>query len=160
MIIGFSICFFFFFKQKTAYEMRISDWSSDVCSSDLGAPHARFRTAPVRRRARPRTWRRARYGAARHAPVRGSGRRLPDRTAVTEGSSDDLSSRSSAGTGHRSEEHTSELQSLMRTSYAVFCLKKKRKTHHRTPVTNAPHKCSLLLETQQKRQGHTDYIIT
>src|SRR3546814_1246667 len=31
----FSIIFFFFFKQKTAYEMRISDWSSDVCSSDL-----------------------------------------------------------------------------------------------------------------------------
>src|SRR3546814_7239419 len=35
----FSTCVFvcFFFKQKTAYEMRISDWSSDVCSSDLGA---------------------------------------------------------------------------------------------------------------------------
>src|SRR3546814_2290908 len=30
-----SLCVFFFFKQKTAYEMRISDWSSDVCSSDL-----------------------------------------------------------------------------------------------------------------------------
>src|SRR3546814_6889468 len=30
------LCVFFFFKQKTAYEMRISDWSSDVCSSDLG----------------------------------------------------------------------------------------------------------------------------
>src|SRR3546814_2523518 len=30
-------CIFFFFKQKTAYEMRISDWSSDVCSSDLKA---------------------------------------------------------------------------------------------------------------------------
>src|SRR3546814_10071571 len=30
------MCLFFFFKQKTAYEMRISDWSSDVCSSDLG----------------------------------------------------------------------------------------------------------------------------
>src|SRR3546814_1260001 len=29
------VLFFFFFKQKTAYEMRISDWSSDVCSSDL-----------------------------------------------------------------------------------------------------------------------------
>src|SRR3546814_3653292 len=29
------LCVFFFFKQKTAYEMRISDWSSDVCSSDL-----------------------------------------------------------------------------------------------------------------------------
>src|SRR3546814_8763476 len=32
----FHVCCFFFFKQKTAYEMRISDWSSDVCSSDLG----------------------------------------------------------------------------------------------------------------------------
>src|SRR3546814_3419165 len=31
--------FFFFFKQKTAYEMRISDWSSDVCSSDLVSIH-------------------------------------------------------------------------------------------------------------------------
>src|SRR3546814_13254269 len=43
---------FFFFKQKTAYEMRVSDWSSDVCSSDLGQDRdglsrrwpARFRT--------------------------------------------------------------------------------------------------------------------
>src|SRR3546814_6477259 len=32
------VLFFFFFKQKTAYEMRISDWSSDVCSSDLPLP--------------------------------------------------------------------------------------------------------------------------
>src|SRR3546814_13087631 len=36
---------FFFFKQKTAYEMRISDWSSDVCSSDL--PYPRLRARPV-----------------------------------------------------------------------------------------------------------------
>src|SRR3546814_2036838 len=36
-ILGIMFCFFFF-KQKTAYEMRISDWSSDVCSSDLCAP--------------------------------------------------------------------------------------------------------------------------
>src|SRR3546814_9388249 len=36
MLVEESACFlFFFFKQKTAYEMRISDWSSDVCSSDL-----------------------------------------------------------------------------------------------------------------------------
>src|SRR3546814_14249267 len=36
MIVGLDLCgLFFFFKQKTAYEMRISDWSSDVCSSDL-----------------------------------------------------------------------------------------------------------------------------
>src|SRR3546814_2581267 len=35
--VNFTLCvsYFFFFKQKTAYEMRISDWSSDVCSSDL-----------------------------------------------------------------------------------------------------------------------------
>src|SRR3546814_19934639 len=35
LIIRLGYCVFFFFKQKTAYEMRISDWSSDVCSSDL-----------------------------------------------------------------------------------------------------------------------------
>src|SRR3546814_6696500 len=35
----FCCLFFFFFKQKTAYEMRISDWSSDVCSSDLLVEH-------------------------------------------------------------------------------------------------------------------------
>src|SRR3546814_7945280 len=35
MSVLFVLAFFFFFKQKTAYEMRISDWSSDVCSSDL-----------------------------------------------------------------------------------------------------------------------------
>src|SRR3546814_3080601 len=41
---------FFFFKQKTAYEMRISDWSSDVCSSDLVAVAAKRRLAVQRRR--------------------------------------------------------------------------------------------------------------
>src|SRR3546814_7293673 len=40
-----ALCFFFFFKQKTAYEMRISDWSSDVCSSDLACA-ARPRRMP------------------------------------------------------------------------------------------------------------------
>src|SRR3546814_3065488 len=39
--------FFFFFKQKTAYEMRISDWSSDVCSSDLAARPAADRPHPA-----------------------------------------------------------------------------------------------------------------
>src|SRR3546814_185658 len=37
--------FFFFFKQKTAYEMRISDWSSDVCSSDLRFRHPDLRVS-------------------------------------------------------------------------------------------------------------------
>src|SRR3546814_3707294 len=48
-----SDCFLCFFKQKTAYEMRISDWSSDVCSSDLVALEARLRrtcVAPRQRR--------------------------------------------------------------------------------------------------------------
>src|SRR3546814_2797541 len=41
-VVSRSVLFsFFFFKQKTAYEMRISDWSSDVCSSDLGSRRCR-----------------------------------------------------------------------------------------------------------------------
>src|SRR3546814_3144421 len=44
--------FVFFFKQKTAYEMRISDWSSDVCSSDLGAPR-RIGASPAARPTAP-----------------------------------------------------------------------------------------------------------
>src|SRR3546814_9187937 len=42
----FTILWFFFFKQKTAYEMRISDWSSDVCSSDLWLRHVRILPSP------------------------------------------------------------------------------------------------------------------
>src|SRR3546814_4317451 len=41
------LLFFFFFKQKTAYEMRISDWSSDVCSSDLVGDHPDHRVDEV-----------------------------------------------------------------------------------------------------------------
>src|SRR3546814_14260085 len=41
MCVDLLLVVFFFFKQKTAYEMRISDWSSDVCSSDLFAPRAK-----------------------------------------------------------------------------------------------------------------------
>src|SRR6187455_3575982 len=54
------LIFFFFFKQKTAYEMVMSDWSSDVCSSDLG-PGA---TPPRRELLRP-----ARAGVGRAIPV-------------------------------------------------------------------------------------------
>src|SRR3546814_16793809 len=43
---GFVACYLFCFKQKTAYEMRISDWSSDVCSSDLTA--SIYKTASAR----------------------------------------------------------------------------------------------------------------
>src|SRR3546814_2837453 len=48
------VCFFFFFKQNTAYELRISDWSSDVCSSDLfpratSSSESRWRSSAARR---------------------------------------------------------------------------------------------------------------
>src|SRR3546814_5773723 len=47
MFVCYGVGFFFFFKQKTAYEMRISDWSSDVCSSDLFFEHARPHRAAI-----------------------------------------------------------------------------------------------------------------
>src|SRR3546814_3114877 len=122
----------FFFKQKTAYEMRISDWSSDVCSSDLiyrrrarsddashggrchcGLPVAVAATGGARRVRRA-------LGSVpvrgHRAPLRNYVRRLPGRR---EG-------RYRLCRGWASSaEHTSELQSLMRISYAVFCLKNK-----------------------------------
>src|SRR3546814_7262514 len=48
-----SVAFFFFFKQKTAYEMRISDWSSDVCSSDLQTGEQRPQAEDLTRPALP-----------------------------------------------------------------------------------------------------------
>src|SRR3546814_17235346 len=54
--------FFFFFKQKTAYEMRISDWSSDVCSSDLPRPARPSRSASLIGVAAPAMRERARHG--------------------------------------------------------------------------------------------------
>src|SRR3546814_9977715 len=57
---------FFFFKQKTAYEMRISDWSSDVCSSDLsGGGPATAAGAGARHGVRTRAWHAHRSGGVR-----------------------------------------------------------------------------------------------
>src|SRR3546814_10297296 len=111
--------------------MRISDWSSDVCSSDLCAPCSRRRFAsrrntrlygePVGRRARADGARRR--GATGEAAMAG-GWLVPWRgAAVCRADARDAEGREQ----ERSEEHTSELQSLMRISYAVFCLKKKNK---------------------------------
>src|SRR3546814_5700249 len=91
--------------------MRISDWSSDVCSSDLrdGPGRSLYVDCPFP----APEGRQAQAGRARHA----AGWQLHHargRPACQRG---------------RSEEHTSELQSLMRISYAVFCLKKKTKIH-------------------------------
>src|SRR3546814_2744284 len=125
--------------------MRISDWSSDVCSSDLPFPRVLLeeallgypaRTADERKRAagdigrdvRPHLGvivRETRLGDSRVGPVEpvrmgehGLGALLPAGACGRDFRLDhDV---------RRSEEHTSELQSLMRISYAVFCLKKKK----------------------------------
>src|SRR3546814_1560411 len=125
--------FFFFFKQKTAYEMRISDWSSDVCSSDLPDPAGLVRSAGRHGcllRAGPDPAGGAAPSAYPGAPefYRG-GRHHPagPGTAIQPYAGCGTGTAATAGPAYgRSEEHTSELQSLMRISYAVFCLKKKK----------------------------------
>src|SRR3546814_9517442 len=118
---------FFFFKQKTAYEMRISDWSSDVCSSDLvfGAGPRQLLGQMLRRRDP------ARGGEIRADQQRcGVAHRQHRLVGIQEGADQPLGVRvlrqrlGAVLAVGRSEEHTSELQSLMRISYAVFCLKK------------------------------------
>src|SRR3546814_7920131 len=135
--------------------MRISDWSSDVCSSDLvGHRRPRRRRYPqilcpdrrVHLRSRLYLDRELRIAAdlyrrrrRRAAPPRLCDRR-PRRTFELHGSLPSAAQRRIAErrrTGDvrnhdRSEEHTSELQSLMRISYAVFCLKNKNKTNKET----------------------------
>src|SRR3546814_5504622 len=117
--------------------MRISDWSSDVCSSDLGVQFARL-AGRVAGAVQDAVTLLDLESGGRDQRVRG---RLPlharlilraglwpvgrDRSAV------DILNRTcdrqeAFGIAERSEEHTSELQSLMRISYAVFCLKKKK----------------------------------
>src|SRR3546814_4884476 len=131
---------FFFFKQKTAYEMRISDWSSDVCSSDLPARllmPAMIDTPDLETRAAPddhhalRLWLRMLTCCNLiESEIRGRLRTEFDTTLPRFDLMAQLQ-RAPKGMkmGERSEEHTSELQSLMRISYAVFCLKKKKPNH-------------------------------
>src|SRR3546814_2831746 len=111
---------YLFSKQKTAYEMRISDWSSDVCSSDLAYSradrslnHSLIRDHRIFEMGRERD-RHILHGDPAHGTTQ--------RSKTLFG---DDSGKFTCGAA-RSEEHTSELQSLMRISYAVFCLKKKK----------------------------------
>src|SRR3546814_12516395 len=67
--------FFFFFKQKTAYEMRISDWSSDVCSSDLFRYQPRVFIAPLARDIRGRCGKKTGF-RGRAGDLSGDGRGL------------------------------------------------------------------------------------
>src|SRR3546814_7834183 len=126
---------FFFFKQKTAYEMRISDWSSDVCSSDLSPD--RLREALRSNKVKYAFYKQPPGSTPATATI--MQKTLTDTPALLPG---DQAGAATAGQdaahprklfirtfgcqmNERSEEHTSELQSLMRNSYAVFCFTKK-----------------------------------
>src|SRR3546814_3478081 len=116
--------FLFFFKQKTAYEMRISDWSSDVCSSDLLREGERGRIVGAGALKTP--LRHYRQGRFAHAGASIAGfEEAPELGYVVVHRDRRGQMLSGDIVEARSEEHTSELQSLMRISYAVFCLKKK-----------------------------------
>src|SRR3546814_9446733 len=99
--------------------MRISDWSSDVCSSDLGG-HRPEQQRDVGDRPGEEL-----HGCAPHGQLR---RATGDADAAAwfGHAHQPDGSVSAMAPWNRSEEHTSELQSLMRISYAVFCLKKKK----------------------------------
>src|SRR3546814_9680665 len=106
------VCFVFFFKQKTAYEMRISDWSSDVCSSDLLRRRIADKMPTVERPHAP-----ALIGAA--ANFAQSEGRPEHRSCSPAPEADQLGTRpfyawkvglGGGEMGARSEEHTSELQ--------------------------------------------------
>src|SRR3546814_2012981 len=132
--------------------MRISDCSSDVCSSDLygaksdgdASSYSRSQTCPDG--SLLRTWRQMGHIQTefRHCGKGRPSRRARDGEERPGLYGQRMSARRTAPqAGHgafrrqqgRSEEHTSELQSLMRISYAVFCLKKKKPTHTYTPTT-------------------------
>src|SRR3546814_6933084 len=129
--------FCFVFKQKTAYEMRISDWSSDVCSSDLVGEDERHRQlARAHRGAVDAPDHQMLAALLEHQFAlggdRGAEQRLHRRHAILAHALVHLDALREVA---RSEEHTSELQSLMRISYAVFCLKTKHK-HYKTHTHN------------------------
>src|SRR3546814_5867209 len=116
--------------------MRISDWSSDVCSSDLIGPSVSSINATKWSPVGSRIISRLPSATATNRCTRrlftkkmhGSKSRSVARKCITTVNSVWLR------TGHitrgRLEEHTCELQSLMRTTYAGFCLKKKHQTQH------------------------------
>src|SRR3546814_2648047 len=127
--------------------MRISDWSSDVCSSDLHHTsywkpfsNASFRSATTSEGAEKIlstfAWREEAFfglsGIPRAAAsARKSGSLMRSPKAWLRASKRSSESSGGAIRARRSEEHTSELQSLMRISYAVFCLKTKITIDHR-----------------------------
>src|SRR3546814_3632150 len=129
--------------------MRISDWSSDVCSSDLvnkitasaDVGSKKFE-ANLNRTVKNLQQVMSQISTLEKSMYAGAGGVRQLNQAQQFGKSTEAAARfagtvKNAGTAveavgaRRSEEHTSELQSLMRISYAVFCLKKKNKDQHR-----------------------------
>src|SRR3546814_3108354 len=101
--------------------MRISDWSSDVCSSDLQSPSP-DPVAPAQASSAPEAG-----GGGEKEPA------SPEQVwEAFEQQCRDAAEANGLTGPQRSEEHTSELQSLMRISYAVFCLKKQK---NKTSIT-------------------------
>src|SRR3546814_3340476 len=98
--------------------MRISDWSSDVCSQRLSHPDEGDGDAVDR----------GGDGAVDRRVAAGAVERFAGERRHQFGAAEPGGARLVLAPCERSEEHTSELQSLMRISYAVFCLKKKTKT--------------------------------
>src|SRR3546814_6798611 len=119
--------------------MRISDWSSDVCSSDLrtqghSPPPSDLRGGRGAKDGNP-TLQESGFPASLRSgvPARTAGLRGEIKEeAFAEGGCRGTFAPKACRPRRRSEEHTSELQSLMRISYAVFCLKKKKK-HQQLP---------------------------
>src|SRR3546814_8251789 len=102
----------------------MSDWSAEVCSSELGLSHRRDLSRCRWSAAGERGSGCGRVPVIEQGRISGAGNLGRARTAWNDLRAEHGGGESAAGFV-RSEEHTSELQSLMRISYAVFCLKKK-----------------------------------
>src|SRR3546814_1877245 len=107
--------------------MGISDWSSDVCASDVVGTYPDQEKRPARHGGHAGVRGGASLGGRSRNAIPAYGKSLFECT--DSGAGFGCSSQGCQGSlsRSRSEEHTSELQSLMRISYAVFCLKKKKK---------------------------------
>src|SRR3546814_9402587 len=138
----FVCIFFFFFKQKTAYEVRISDWSSDVCSSDLILGSGRAFRNRLHDGSGTRIHAATGRPALGHAPklcktalalycARALPRHVQPGSVLARYTQRSRTrqcppcARGLSPARRRSEEHTSELQSLTRNSYDGLCLKTK-----------------------------------
>src|SRR3546814_3100311 len=144
-------CVFFFFKQKTAYEMRISDWSSDVCSSDLAdATHVAGRMLSQRLAIGPshardvETW----VDAGLATRVRRSidGRGLPRSDDWFAGHGDPVPL-IGLGADVPASDVLGDVLKKAEANERFTESDKIGRAHVRTPVTNAHLVCRLLLET-------------